>query len=92
MAVPEGEMSFVPKVDIRETEQGYEVTAEVPGLMPEEIEVTLNGDVLILTRGRGDRGQLPSNGAAFRHLTTAVSVCRSPWTARSWPPPTMTAC
>lgn len=48
LAVPEGETSFVPRVDIRETEQGYEVTAEVPGLRPEEIEVTLNGDVLIL--------------------------------------------
>jgi HSP20 family protein len=39
---------FVPTVDIQETEEGYEVSAEVPGLKPEEIEVTLSGDVLIL--------------------------------------------
>lgn len=45
----EGEAGrFVPTVDLRETEEGYELTAEVPGLKPEEIEVTLSGDVLIL--------------------------------------------
>jgi HSP20 family protein len=42
------EAKFVPTVDIRETEEGYEVIAEVPGLKPEEIEVTLSGDVLTL--------------------------------------------
>lgn len=42
------EKTFVPSVDFRETEGGYELTAEVPGLKPEEIEVTLVGDILTL--------------------------------------------
>jgi HSP20 family protein len=42
------EKTFVPTVDLRETEGGYELTAEVPGLKPEEIEVTLSGDILTI--------------------------------------------
>lgn len=40
--------SFVPVVNVKETEEAVEVTAEVPGLKPEEIEVSLTGDVLTL--------------------------------------------
>lgn len=39
---------FVPAVDFMETDDGYELSAEVPGLKPEEIEVSLHGDVLVL--------------------------------------------
>lgn len=39
---------FVPSVDINETDQAVEITAEVPGLRPEEIEVTLTGDIISL--------------------------------------------
>jgi HSP20 family protein len=47
-----GEERFVPKVDVKETEGAIEVTAEVPGLKPEDIELTLTGDVLTL---RGEK-------------------------------------
>lgn len=40
--------SFVPVVNVKETEEALEVTAEVPGLKPEEIEVSLTGDILTL--------------------------------------------
>ena len=40
--------SFVPVVNVKETDDTVEVTAEVPGLKPEEIEVSLTGDVLTL--------------------------------------------
>ncbi len=43
-----GEELFVPKVDVKETEEAIEITAEVPGLKPEDIELTLTGDVLTL--------------------------------------------
>lgn len=43
-----GEGSFVPSVDMRETESAIEITAEVPGLKPEEIDVSLTGDLLTL--------------------------------------------
>lgn len=40
--------NFLPVVNVKETEEALEVTAEVPGLKPEEIEVSLIGDVLTL--------------------------------------------
>jgi HSP20 family protein len=43
-----GEESFVPKVNVKETEGAIEITAEVPGLKPEDIELTLTGDILTL--------------------------------------------
>ncbi len=43
---PEG--GFETVVDLRETEKGYELSAEVPGLKPEEIEVVLSGDLLTI--------------------------------------------
>lgn len=36
---------FLP-LDVRETEQGYEIQAPVPGFKPEEVEVTLADGVL----------------------------------------------
>jgi len=40
--------SFSPTVDVKESDTSIEVTAEVPGLKPEEIEVTLSGDLLTI--------------------------------------------
>ncbi len=40
--------AFNPVVNVKETEEALEVTAEVPGLKPEEIEVSLCGDILTL--------------------------------------------
>ena len=40
--------AFVPSVDVKETEDAVEITAEVPGMKPEDIEVTLTGDILSL--------------------------------------------
>ena len=47
-----GRADFVPKVNVKETEEAIEITAEVPGLKPEDIELTLTGDVLTL---RGEK-------------------------------------
>ena len=44
----EGVKGFVPSVDFKETEEAFELTAEVPGLKPEEIDITLTGDLLTL--------------------------------------------
>ena len=39
---------FVPSVDFKETEEAFELSAEVPGLKPEDIDITLSGDLLTL--------------------------------------------
>lgn len=37
---------FSPRVDIRETESGYEISAEMPGVRKEDLNVTLEDGVL----------------------------------------------
>lgn len=44
--------AFVPAVDIAETKTGYELVADVPGLSPDSIDVTVEDGVLKL---RGER-------------------------------------
>ena len=44
--------AFVPVMDVKETPEGMEIEVEVPGLKPEEIEVSLSGDVLTI---RGEK-------------------------------------
>ncbi len=39
---------FVPNVDINETANGYEVTAEIPGMKREDIQVLVEDNQLIL--------------------------------------------
>ncbi|MBI4798432.1 MAG: Hsp20/alpha crystallin family protein [Desulfarculus sp.] len=55
------EEDFVPSVYLKETEEGYELTAEVPGLKPEEIEVSLTGDILVL-KGEKKEGHEETKG------------------------------
>ena len=39
---------FVPALDVSETEDGYLVEAAVPGLKPEDLEITLENNVLTI--------------------------------------------
>lgn len=48
-----------PAVDIHETEDAYFIEAEVPGVDPKDIEVTLNSGVLTL---KGERHQSTETG------------------------------
>lgn len=41
--------TFQPAVDISETEKEFKITAECPGMKPEEIQVTVEGITLTLT-------------------------------------------
>jgi HSP20 family protein len=43
---------WVPPVDIQETEEGYRLQAELPGLTKEDIQITLENNVLRLTGER----------------------------------------
>lgn len=44
--------SWMPPVDIQETEEGYRLTAELPGLTKEDINITLENNVLRLSGER----------------------------------------
>lgn len=41
--------AFSPRVDVREGEKEYEITAELPGVKKEDIDVTLRNGVLSIT-------------------------------------------
>jgi len=52
LATQSTQRSFVPSVDITENEHGYLVTADVPGMKPEEIDIQVENNVLTI---RGER-------------------------------------
>ena len=48
----ENGLSFVPNLNVAETESGYEVTLDLPGMKPEEVAVEFRGDALWITGER----------------------------------------
>lgn len=57
---------FAPSLDVRETEQGLEVSAELPGMSEEDIDLRLEGDLLILAGEKKDERTQEQGGL---HLT-----------------------
>ena len=51
-AQPATQRHFVPSVDISEDENSYLVTADVPGMKPEELDIQVENNVLTI---RGER-------------------------------------
>ena len=47
-AAARGGQGFVPALDVSETEDGYQVEAAVPGLKPEDLEITVENNVLTI--------------------------------------------
>lgn len=55
-----------PSIDLRETEQGFIVEAELPGVNPDDVDVTVSEDVITL---RGEvREQRESGETGFRQI------------------------
>lgn len=61
---------WFPPVDIRETKEGYELEAELPGLSKEDIKITLQEDVLQL-QGERKIGQEVKEGG-YHHRERMV--------------------
>ena len=57
---------WAPDVDIREEESRFVIHADVPGVQPGDIEITLENDVLTL-KGRREEEKEHASGA-FRHI------------------------
>ncbi|MEX0311993.1 MAG: Hsp20/alpha crystallin family protein [Tateyamaria sp.] len=58
MAVPqptESSTALVPAIDVAETADGLEITADVPGVAVEDLDVSVHGDTLVI------KGQKTSN-------------------------------
>jgi len=65
LARPEPGEPFVPAIDVKETGEGYEITAEAPGLSADDIKVGLEGDVLTIS---GEKKSARASEDAGYHL------------------------
>ena len=59
-------MPPVPALDMVETADGYEITAELPGIDPEKIELKVSGDDLIL---KGEKREETESHDRNRHVS-----------------------
>ena len=57
--------SWAPRVDIRETPQSFLIHAELPGIEPKDIEVSMDKGILTL-KGQRQQANLSEGETAFR--------------------------
>ena len=57
---------FAPQLDVRETDQGLEISAELPGMSEQDVELRLEGDLLTLA---GEKKEERSQDQGGIHLT-----------------------
>lgn len=48
------DQKLMPVLDFAETDKAVEITAEVPGVKPEDLDVSISGDMLILKGQKSD--------------------------------------
>lgn len=68
--------AWTPSVDIRETGDAYHIEAEVPGVDPQAIEVTLDKGVLTLKGERSDERAEESGQARYRERRFGAFIRR----------------
>ena len=62
----ERRLALTPRMDIAETEKGYELTADLPGIRDKDVGVSVSDDVLTIT---GDRSYEQESGGRSVHLS-----------------------
>jgi HSP20 family protein len=64
--------SWVPAVDVRETRDALEIAAEVPGIDPKEVDVSIEGGVLTLKGSR--RFEKATEGETYHRVERAYGA------------------
>ena len=64
------------KVDVKETDKGYTVEAEVPGVSKDEIHVSLDGNVVTLRGRGGSPARRPSASIPSERFRSSARCCR----------------
>ena len=67
---------FLPSVDVSEGEKSFTVAAELPGMDPKEIDLTMERDVLTISGEMKDENE-EKEGEYYRRETSYGSFCRS---------------
>jgi HSP20 family protein len=65
---------FTPRVNLAETDKAYEVTAEIPGLKPEDIHVELERDMLTISGERKEEEE--EKGKTFHRVERRYGTFR----------------
>lgn len=65
---------WVPQVDILEEESGYRVIADLPGVSPADVEVTVDRNVLTLRGSRTTQAENVKGGYRRRERTSGTFV------------------
>lgn len=71
------DLGRIPSADIEETDKEYIVTAEMPGIPKENIEVKINEDNVLEIRGKSTSERKESKGRYIRHERSASDYYRS---------------
>ena len=69
-AAPLAPAAFTPRLDVKESDTEYVVTAELPGLEEKDVEISLEDDVLTI---RGEkRAEHTDENAGYKHVETVT--------------------
>ncbi|XOV87193.1 MAG: Hsp20/alpha crystallin family protein [Pseudomonadota bacterium] len=66
--------NWVPQVDIKETADSYVVVADIPGVSPSDVEVTLDRNVLTIRGSRSTESETEEGGFKRRERTSGTFV------------------
>lgn len=58
--------AFSPRVDVREQDDGYEISAELPGINKDDVNVTLNNGILSIQAETKQEDKEEKNGRIIR--------------------------
>jgi len=59
--------SFVPRVDIKEESSSYILTAELPGIAKENVNISVNSEGELTLRGTKPQNQTPEGGTIWKN-------------------------
>lgn len=62
--------SRVPAVDVRETEDGYVVEADLPGMKESDIQVQIENDLLTISSKHSEESEQKKNGYMLRERSS----------------------
>ena len=93
---PFKERAWAPSVDVAETDREVIVRAEVPGIDPKDLDVTISGNQLILSGEKKEAVDTPPERifmSARAAMAASAARSRSPrrWMPRMWRPTVFTA-
>jgi HSP20 family protein len=66
-----GNADFAPQIDVQEDKEALYITAELPGLKREEVDISLDGEILTL---RGERKHEKEEGRKYHRVERSYGV------------------